>query len=101
MKCPLFVLGLVVCSATASAQQTAMVQMQCRDLASTGNFVNSDEVLINGMACHTAKQAPPPTHLATSATSSPGARVAGPIKPIRIFGRVDPAGDAPNRKSHR
>jgi hypothetical protein len=71
MKCPLFVLGLVVCSATASAQQTAMVQMQCRDLASTGNFVNSDEVLINGMACHTAKQAPPPTHLATSATSSP------------------------------
>ena len=43
MKCPAFFLGLLVCSAAASAQQTAMVQMQCRDLASTGNFVNSDE----------------------------------------------------------
>jgi hypothetical protein len=71
MKCPFFVLGLLVCSATASAQQTAMVQMQCRDLASTGNFVNSDEVLVNGMACHAAKQAPPAKQVATSATSSP------------------------------
>jgi hypothetical protein len=71
MKCAVFVLGLLVCSATASAQQTAMVQMQCRDLASTGNFVNSDEVLINGMACRTAKQAPPATQVATSANSLP------------------------------
>jgi hypothetical protein len=71
MKCPLFVVGLLVCSATASAQQTAMVQMQCRDLASTGNFVNSDEVLINGMACRSAKQAPVAAQVATSATTSP------------------------------
>ena len=69
MKCPLFVVGLLVCSATASAQQTAMVQMQCRDLASTGNFVNSDEVLINGMACRSAKQAPAATQVAASATT--------------------------------
>jgi len=59
MKCPALVVGLLVCSATVSAQQTAMVQMQCRDLASTGNFVNSDEVLINGMACRSVKQAAP------------------------------------------
>jgi hypothetical protein len=71
MKCPLFVLGLLVCSVTASAQQTAMVQMQCRDLASTGNFVNSDEVLINGMACRTAKPALAPTQVAASAVASP------------------------------
>jgi hypothetical protein len=72
MKSPTFVLGLLVCSVTASAQQTAMVQMQCRDLASTGNFVNSDEVLINGMACHTAKQTPPAPQVAASASALPG-----------------------------
>lgn len=71
MKCPALVLGLLVCSATASAQQTAMVQMQCRDLASTGNFVNSDEVLINGMACRSAKQTTAATQVAASATTSP------------------------------
>jgi hypothetical protein len=32
--------------------------MECRDLASNGNFVGSDEVLINGMACRAAKPAP-------------------------------------------
>lgn len=78
MKCPLFVFGLLVCSATASAQQTAMVQMQCRDLASTGNFVNSDEVLINGMACRSAKQTPAATQVAASATTSPAPATQAP-----------------------
>jgi hypothetical protein len=68
MKCSMFVLGLLACSTAASAQQTAMVQMQCRDLASTGNFVNSDEVLINGMACRVPKQTPAAAQVATSAT---------------------------------
>jgi hypothetical protein len=67
MKCPALVLGLLVCSATASAQQTAMVQMQCRDLASTGNSINPDEVLVNGMACRTVKQ----VSAANSAAVSP------------------------------
>jgi hypothetical protein len=86
MKCPPLVVGLLVCSATASAQQTAMVQMQCRDLASTGNFVNSDEVLINGMACHTAKPAPAPTQVAPSGAALP---VPAPQTPSNQFASSD------------
>src|SRR5271163_4810193 len=86
MKCPLFVVGLLVCSATASAQQTAMVQMQCRDLASTGNFVNSDEVLINGMACRSAKQATAATQVAASANTSPAS---APQAPSNQFASSD------------
>src|ERR1700675_3769052 len=61
---------LIVSSATllyssaASAQQTtastqpATVQLECHDLASSGNFVGSDETLVNGMACRQVKQKP-------------------------------------------
>lgn len=77
MKCPMLILGVLACSATASAQQAPTVQMQCRDLASNGNFLGPDEVLINGMACHPvqdaalAKQsaAAPPTAPAPSQTA--------------------------------
>jgi hypothetical protein len=88
MKRPMFVLGLLVCSTAASAQQTAMVQMQCRDLASTGNFVNSDEVLINGMACRAPKQTPaaaqvatPPAQLQTPAPQVPSNQFASSDAP--------------------
>jgi hypothetical protein len=59
MKCSVLVLGLLASATAASAQQAATVQMQCRDLASNGNFLGPDEVLINGMACHPVKQAAP------------------------------------------
>ena len=51
-------------SSAASAQQTtasvqpSTVQMECHDLASSGNFVASDETLVNGMACRQVKQTP-------------------------------------------
>jgi len=51
-------------SSAASAQQTAAsaqpvtVQLECHDLASSGNFVGSDETLVNGMACRQVKQKP-------------------------------------------
>src|ERR1700692_524330 len=51
-------------SSAASAQQTtastqpATVQLECHDLASSGNFVGSDETLVNGMACRQVKQKP-------------------------------------------
>jgi hypothetical protein len=49
--------GLVLaCGAAASAQQSTTVQMQCRDLASTGNVIGPDETFFNGMACKTIKQ---------------------------------------------
>jgi hypothetical protein len=84
MKCPILTLGLLACATAASAQQAATVQMQCRDLASTGNFVNSDEVLINGMACHTVKPTPTATSVAATVTPSvsnqfaPSGSTAGP-----------------------
>jgi hypothetical protein len=51
-------------SSGASAQQTTAsaqpvtVQLECHDLASSGNFVASDETLINGMACRQVRQKP-------------------------------------------
>src|SRR5579872_7131289 len=58
MKFAAMTVGLLFCSGFTAAQQTAMVQMQCHDLASNGNFIASDEVLVNGMACRTVKGAP-------------------------------------------
>ena len=49
-------------SSAASAQQTSAsaqpvtVQLECHDLTSSGNFVGSDETLVNGMACRQVKQ---------------------------------------------
>ena len=51
----LFGLFLAACS-TLAQQPTTTVQMQCRDLASTGNVLGPDETLVNGMACHAIKQ---------------------------------------------
>jgi hypothetical protein len=59
MKSPVLILVLLTAATGVSAQQAATVQMQCHDLASNGNFVGSDEVVINGMACHPVKQATP------------------------------------------
>jgi hypothetical protein len=60
MKCRSLVLGFFVCASVASAQEVATVQMQCHDLSTSGNFVGSDEVLVNGMACKQVKQAAAP-----------------------------------------
>jgi hypothetical protein len=58
MRIAATILGLLACSSYCTAQQTAMVQMQCHDLASSGNFIASDEILVNGMACRTVKSQP-------------------------------------------
>lgn len=63
MKSRLIVLSAALLySNAASAQQTTAsaqpvtVQLECHDLASSGNFVASDETLANGMACRQVKQ---------------------------------------------
>jgi hypothetical protein len=58
MKIAATIFGILACSSYCAARQTAMVQMQCHDLASNNNFVASDEVLVNGMACRYVKAAP-------------------------------------------
>jgi hypothetical protein len=55
----MIIVGLLACVPAASAEQAATVQMQCHELASNSNFLASDEVLINGMACRPVKQAAP------------------------------------------
>jgi Protein of unknown function (DUF2846) len=51
--------GLAVLLASAAAHaQSAPPKLECRDMSRTGNFVNSDETYVNGMACKNAEQAP-------------------------------------------
>jgi len=72
--------GLVFAAGSTFAQQpSATVQMQCRDLASTGNFLGPDEALVNGMACRTVKQAAAPaTAQAPVANPAPVASAVNP-----------------------
>jgi hypothetical protein len=56
MKSSVLILALLAAAAVAYAQQAANVQMQCHDLASSGNFMGPSEVIINGMACHAVTQ---------------------------------------------
>ena len=78
MKTYLIVVGLGYLAAvgTASAQQAATVQMQCHDLAANGNFLASDEVLINGMACKPVKA---PAKNAQAVTNDPAAATANSV----------------------
>jgi hypothetical protein len=55
MKSRLLVISGLLCATAASGQQTT-VQMECRELASSGNVLGPDESLVNGMACKTVKQ---------------------------------------------
>jgi hypothetical protein len=64
MRIAVTIFGLLACSGLCAAQQTAMVQMQCHDLASSNNFVGPDEVVVNGMACRTVKSQPATTQTA-------------------------------------
>jgi hypothetical protein len=58
----LLVAGLIWAGA-AQGQQAVTVQMQCRNLSGSGNFMAADESYVNGMACH-----PVPSSAAASST---------------------------------
>jgi hypothetical protein len=47
----LLVAGLMWAGA-AQGQQAVTLQMQCRNLSGSGNFMAADESYVNGMACH-------------------------------------------------
>src|SRR5271154_4167197 len=34
-----------------SAQQSQTIEMECRDMAASGNYIGPDETVINGRAC--------------------------------------------------
>jgi len=65
---------------TANGQQTASVQMECRELAASGNVLGPDESLVNGMACHVMKQPKSQTASPTQAVSAaPKAETKAPL----------------------
>jgi hypothetical protein len=88
MKCSMLILGLLASTTVASAQQAATVQMQCHDLATTGNYLASDEVMINGMACRAVKPAAPQQQAVAQPTAQP---VAYPATPIPVSAGAAPA----------
>jgi hypothetical protein len=77
-------LSVSFAAAGAFAQQSAStVEMQCHDLASSGNVLAPDETLVNGMACRIAKtnQAAPPSAPPNSAASAAPTSQALPSTP--------------------
>jgi len=59
----------------AATQQSQTIQMECRDLASSGNYVGPDETIINGRAC---RQVSVPTS-AAAPVAAPAVPAAQPV----------------------
>lgn len=72
-----FALPLPAQQSTSATQQT-MIQMQCHDLASTGNYLGSDETIINGQACRQVSVKAPAPASASPAPPDPPAATAIP-----------------------
>lgn len=68
----------------AQQSQPQTIQMECRDLATSGNYIGPDETVINGRACHPVSTA---------------AKVAEPVtKPAAQPDALPPQKDAPAPK---
>jgi hypothetical protein len=52
----LLVAGLMWAGA-AQGQQSVTLQMQCRNLGGSGNYIGANEAYVNGMACHAVSSA--------------------------------------------
>ena len=48
----LLIAGLFCAGAVQAQQSSVTLQMQCRDLGGSGNFMQPNESYVNGMACH-------------------------------------------------
>lgn len=90
MKIPFLGLTLLVAAGSVCAQQQQQgppVQMQCRELSTSGNFLYPNETVVNGMACHvvdpkqpapaSASSKPTPAAPAPSASQTPASAQAG------------------------
>ena len=80
------ILGLAVLLAASGARsQQTPPKLECRDLAATGNFIDANETVVNGMACHVAedKKPTPQAQLTLQAapipTTPPAPVYSGPI----------------------
>ncbi len=95
MKNLLVIIAFAFAAGSAFAQQqTTAVQMQCRNMSATGNFLNPDETMVNGMACHPV--AAPTQTVANAPMSNPSAIVAAPASaPEPVASPVTSAQPAP------
>jgi hypothetical protein len=68
------------------AQQSQTIQMECRDMAASGNYIGPDETVINGRACRQV-----------SVAASPAAPVAAPAATSSVVpvGAPETPNDAP------
>lgn len=65
-----------------SAQQSQTIQMQCRDMAASGNYIGPDEIVINGRACRQVAVAVKATEpIAATAAQPDPVSVAAPQPP--------------------
>jgi hypothetical protein len=53
----MLVAALLTAGAAHAQHQLITVQMQCRDLSASGNFIMANETYLNGMACHPTQEA--------------------------------------------
>lgn len=107
MKCRILALSVLFLAGIASAQQSTSVQMQCHDLASSGNVLAADETLVNGMACREMKQVGAVKQTVTPATVGASAPVANsgltaaPAGPAPTAATSDTKKDAVQPAVHR
>lgn len=96
MKSLAVALALACLGAGTLAQQTvqqqpqaASVKMECRDLSTSGNVLNPNETLVNGMACHVVQAVPSVTPArATLTPASAEAPVSASVPAAPISTRI-------------
>jgi hypothetical protein len=83
---------VLVCVGTGTRAQQQQspppVKMECRDLSTSGNMVNSNETLVNGMACHVVD-----SRLAVQPASPVPQARAVPVTPV--LATTQPSASAP------
>lgn len=80
------ILGLTVLLAATGVRAQAPPKLECRDMAQTGNFINANETVVNGMACHTIDEKPVVAQVAASPeTAAQPAAVASDSQQATVY----------------
>jgi len=100
MKCWISVCLVLSFGGVASGQQATTIQMQCHDLASTGNVIGPDETLVNGMACRAVKQTVAEKQVVASAAPAGSNQFAPPSVTLVPAASPVATGDTKNDSPH-
>lgn len=79
-------MAILLIANSATAQQ-APPKLECRDMAQTGNFINANETVVNGMACHTVEEKPVVAQVVAQpdAAAAPAAAVASDSQQATVY----------------